>query len=142
MFFGTKSVRNITNNVSYEPIGLSDHDSLNIILNIPSSFSYGRWISNVNVLSRQTFMDRFHEIWKVFLSTADFNSIDWWCDFKISLTLLLQDEAKELFRECRLEIKLLQKQYRLLAENPLQGDFIEMDRIHTNMRQILEKKQK
>ncbi|CAF1158654.1 unnamed protein product [Didymodactylos carnosus] len=140
MFFGTKSIRNITENISYEPIGLSDHDSVKIILNISSPAPYGRWICNVNVLSKQTFMDRFHEIWKVFLSTADFNSTDWWFDFKISLTLLLQDEAKELFRETRLEVKLLQKQYRLLAENPSPGDFIEMDGIHTNIRQHLEKK--
>ncbi|CAF1229629.1 unnamed protein product [Didymodactylos carnosus] len=84
--------------------------------NMPSSeSSYHRWICNSAVVTRKSFIERFKDIWSVFLRTVDFECQGWWLDFKTSLTLLLHDETHEMVKESRGELFSLQKSYRRLA---------------------------
>lgn len=118
-FFGTNLVRKNTRRIEYIPIGLSDHDGLSIILSPPplTSTEYHRWICNNEAIKRPSFLSRFQKIWDVFRRSSDFNNVHWWSDFKTSLTLLLQDEQKQMVEEVRRSMKTLQERYRKLATN-------------------------
>ncbi|CAF4567432.1 unnamed protein product, partial [Didymodactylos carnosus] len=89
---------------------------------------------------RPTFLPRFQNIWKVLRTSSDFNSPDWWADFKTSLTLLLQDEQRQMTIDSRRELRDLQTQYRIRATNPLLNDFVELDIIRNEILRLLEEK--
>ena len=103
LFFGSKIVYGHPEQVYYSPVGISDHDAIMMNLKIPSveRNMLNRWITNSVVLARSGFMHRFKEIWNVFMQVADFGSAVWWCDFKMSLTFLLQEERKLFNNEKR-----------------------------------------
>ncbi|CAF0977242.1 unnamed protein product [Didymodactylos carnosus] len=141
LFLGSKLIRNSTQHISYAPIGLSDHDGITVALNIPTTASsYRRWICNPKVTSRQSFINQFHAIWNVFLNTADFQSLEWWTDFKTSLIVLLQTEAQQMGKESRHQLWKLQKFYRSLSVNPSDDEMMLMENTNQEIRDILEQK--
>ncbi|CAF3957632.1 unnamed protein product, partial [Rotaria magnacalcarata] len=142
LFFGSKIIKQNTTEIYYLPVGLSDHDSIVLKLNIPSNNDkeFHRWICNPTMITRNTFMEQFKLIWNVFLKTADFDSTEWWNDFKTSLIFLLQEEERHYNDECRYELRQLQCEYRFRATNPTENDMIQLDIIRKEIYGILEKK--
>jgi len=114
--------------IYYTPIGVSDHDGLAIKVKIPSptttttsTTKFNRWICNPAVVKRSSFLTRFQKIWDVISYSADFDSLHWWLDLKSSITLLLQDEQKEMIRENRQEMRNLQQRYRFFFKESEPG---------------------
>jgi exonuclease III len=142
LFLGTDSVKKNTLRVGYVPLAISDHDAITTTLSIPVSMecAHRRWMCNPLVIKRATFMPRFRRIWDVFCNTADFDALEWWADFKVSLVLLLQDEQKQMSLEHRRELKELQKAYRKYAVNPTLEHLDRLDATRAEMRRILEAK--
>lgn len=141
-FFGTEFVKKNTQQVEYVPLAISDHDALTITLSTPTATAveYRRWICNPLVARRTTFLPRFRKIWDVLHQTADFDSLEWWTDLKVSLTLLLQDEQGQMVREGRKEVRELQRQYRKLSVNPSQEHLERLISLRTELRRLLEEK--
>lgn len=140
-FVGTELVRRSVQRIVYLPIGLSDHDGLSVTLSFPTTATtvdYRRWICNTEVLKRPSFLKRFQRIWDILCLSSNFDGIDWWTDLKTSLTLLLQDEQKQMTREARRDIKDLQSQYRALAENPSADNLTNMTQVRGAIQQLLE----
>ncbi|CAF5151365.1 unnamed protein product, partial [Rotaria magnacalcarata] len=142
LFFGSKIIKQNTTEIYYLPVGLSDHDSIVLKLNIPSNNDkeFHRWICNPMMITRNTFTEQFQLIWNAFLKTADFDSTEWWNDFKTSLIFLLQEEERHYNDECRYELRQLQCEYRFRATNPTENDMIQLDIIRKEIYGILEKK--
>ncbi|CAF3489106.1 unnamed protein product [Rotaria socialis] len=141
-FSDLKLSKNNTTEIYYLPVGLSDHDSIVLKLNIPSNNDkeFHRWICNSMMITRNTFTEQFQLIWNVFLKTADFDSTEWWNDFKTSLIFLLQEEERYYNDECRYELRQLQCEYRFRATNPTENDMIQLDIIRKEIYKILEEK--
>ena len=137
--FGTNLVRRNTHHIAYVPIGISDHDGISFSLTSPPSTltEYNRWICNSEVIKRPSFLPRFRKIWEVISQSSDFDNIHWWFDLKTSLTLLLQDEQKQIVDEARRDMKNLQKSYRVLAIDSSTDDLIEMAKIRSSIRKLL-----
>ena len=142
LFFGTELVKKNTLQINYVPLAISDHDALTTTLSIPTSAAceYRRWICNPQVVTRESFLPRFKRIWEILCDTADFDSLDWWPDLKVSLVLLLQDEQKDICRESRKELKELQNQYRKYSSNPSPGNLDHMSAVRAEIRRVLEEK--
>ncbi|CAF3364144.1 unnamed protein product [Rotaria socialis] len=138
-FLGTNLVRRNRQHIAYIPIGLSDHDGVSITLCLPPSTisKFHRWICNTEVIKKPSFLSRFQKIWDILLQSSDFNGLDWWSDLKTSLTLLLQDEQKQMVVEARRKMKELQEHYRTVATNPSNDDLIEMATIRNNIHHLL-----
>ncbi|CAF3298203.1 unnamed protein product [Rotaria socialis] len=141
-FSDLKLSKKNTTEIYYLPVGLSDHDSIVLKLNIPSNNDkeFHRWICNSMMITRNTFTEQFQLIWNVFLKTADFDSTEWWNDFKTSLIFLLQEEERYYNDECRYELRQLQCEYRFRATNPTENDMIQLDIIRKEIYKILEEK--
>ena len=142
LFLGTDLVKKNTLRVGYVPLAISDHDALTTTLSIPVSTEceFRRWTCNPQVIKRPTFMPRFRRIWEVIGATADFDALEWWTDFKVSLVLLLQDEQRQISLEHRRELRELQKEYRRYAVNPSPENFDRLNAIRAEMRRILKEK--
>jgi exonuclease III len=142
LFLATDLVKRHTLCVGYMPLEISDHDAVTTTLSIPVSTEceFRRWTCNPEIIKRPTFMPRFRRIWEVICGTADFDTLEWWADFKVSLVLLLQDEQRQISMEHRRELRELQKDYRRYATNPNPEQLDRLINIRAEMRRILESK--
>lgn len=142
LFLGTDLVKKNTLRVGYIPLAISDHDAITTTMSIPTSAEceFRRWTCNPQVIKRATFMPRFRRIWEVICGTADFDTLDWWADFKVSLVLLLQDEQRQMSLEQRRELRELQKDYRKCSINPSPEQLERLGAIRAEICRILEAK--
>ncbi|CAF1360657.1 unnamed protein product [Adineta steineri] len=143
LFFSTNVIYKNVQEIFYSPVGISDHDALIMIVKIPlinNDKSFRRWICKSDVTKRKTFIEKFRKIWNIIIKNADFNSTEWWKDFKTSLTMILQDEERQLNHEIRRKLNDLINEYRFRANDPTKEDLIKLDIIRQRIKDTLTEK--